>query len=84
MHTEEAEIRRHANGSIDIGYYVNMSHRMRSLRAHRMIGRFAGLARTLVRALFARERGEGTGQVGPTSRQKSRTPEQRKELHKAA
>ncbi len=84
MNTEESDIRRHANGSIDIEYYVNKSHRMRSQRAHRMIGRFAGFARTLVHALLTRKRPAGNGQVEPTPRRKTDTPTRRKTFRRAA
>jgi hypothetical protein len=84
MNAEETEIRRHANGSIDIEYYVNKCHRMRSQRAHSMIGRFAGLARALVRALLTRRRPAGDGQVASTPRRKTDTRTRRQMLRRAA
>jgi len=56
MNAHETEIRRHANGSIDIDHYVRCCHRNRSLAAHQATGRIAAFARTLVGRLFSRGR----------------------------
>lgn len=57
MKTETAEIRRLANGSIDIDHYIRRCHRERSLAAHRAIGRTFNMPRELTGAFVRRWNG---------------------------
>jgi len=54
MNTNNTEIRRRADGSIDITHYVEHCHHQRSLAAHRTIGRTFNAPRAPIRQLTLR------------------------------
>ena len=54
MKTENTEIRRLANGTIDTDYYIRQCHRQRSLAAHRAIGRGFNFPRNLIEGIVSR------------------------------
>lgn len=54
MNTDNTQIRRLANGSIDTDYYIRQCHREHSLAAHRAIGRGFNFPRNLIEKLFLR------------------------------
>ena len=54
MNSTNTEIRRRADGSIDITHYVEHCHHQRSLAAHRTIGRTFNAPWALIRKLVLR------------------------------
>ncbi len=52
MSTDNTEIRRLTNGSIDTDYYIRHCHLTRSLSAHRTIGRTFNYPWKLIRSSF--------------------------------
>ena len=54
MKTDNTEIRRRADGSIDISHYVEHCHHQRSLAAHRAIGRGFNAPRNVIEKIFRR------------------------------
>ena len=52
MSTDNTEIRRLTNGSIDTDYYIRHCHLTRSLSAHRTIGRTFDYPWKLIRSSF--------------------------------
>jgi hypothetical protein len=54
MNSTNTEIRRRADGSIDITHYIAQCHHQRSLAAHRTIGRSFNAPWSLIRNLILR------------------------------
>jgi hypothetical protein len=54
MNKNITEIRRRADGSIDITHYVGHCHHQRSLAAHRAIGRAFNTPRNVIENIFRR------------------------------
>lgn len=65
MKTENTEIRRLANGSIDTEYYIRQCHRERSLAAHRAIGRTFNMPRNLIESFVRRWADRGLPRNAP-------------------
>ena len=84
MNAHETEIRRHANGSIDIDHYIARCHRRRSLAAHAAIARFVATVQALTGTLFARKPVTETDHAAPAPREKTARPERTESLYKAA
>lgn len=53
MNARDTDIRRHADGSIDIDHYIRHCHRERSRAAHRAIDRTFNMPRRLIEECLA-------------------------------
>ncbi len=84
MASNNAEIRRHADGSIDIAYYVARCHLQRSLAAHRAIARFTDVARRLCARLAGRSADLAAAKTSEPATERTPAPATPRNARKAA
>jgi hypothetical protein len=84
MTGNETEIRRHANGSIDIDHYIRHCHRQRSLSAHAAIRRVAKAIAALVARLLVRDGNAAVPKANDRTDEQTHGPDTREDMRKAA